>query len=97
MANSTLTRLKLSLPVTSDAYDAILSSLINRAAKALQMANTGIDPDDLTEDDEVLVVMYAAWLWRSNKQPDLPMPPALRLAINDRKIAVSTGGVPTDG
>lgn len=97
MADSTLTRLKLSLPVTSDAYDGILSSLIKRATTALKMANTGINAEQLSEDDQVLVVMYAAWLWRSNKQPDLPMPPALRLAINDRKIAVSTGGVPANG
>lgn len=92
MADPILTRLKQSLPLTSTAYDDYLTSLIKHATTALQTANTNVDPSKLSEDDETLVVMYAAWLYRSNKQPDLPMPPSLRLAINDRKVYVSTGG-----
>ena len=93
MATSTLQRLKLSIPITSTAYDDVLTGYIERATAALQAANTGIDASAPTSDDEELIVMYAAWLWRSNKQPDLPMPPALRLAINDRKVSAITGGV----
>ena len=92
MAEPILKRLKQSLPLTSTAYDDLLNGLIKRATTALQMANTGINDKTLTADDEELIIMYAAWLWRTNKQPDLQMPPALRLAINDRKVYVSTGG-----
>ena len=93
MATSMLQRLKLSIPITSTAYDDVLTGYIQRATAALQAANTGIDAGTPSQDDEEMIVMYAAWLWRSNKQPDLPMPPALRLAINDRKVSAITGGV----
>lgn len=92
MPNAMLLRLKKSLPMTSNAYDDVLDGYIERASAALQKANTGINPESPSLDDEELIIMYAAWLWRSNKQPGLQMPPALRLAINDRKVSSITGG-----
>lgn len=80
-----LARLKLSLPLTSDAYDALLKSF-------LQTAIDKFGADVTQERDQTLVILYAGWLWRSQKDPGLPKPPALQMAINDRAVEQSTGG-----
>lgn len=77
--NDLLTRLKLSLPMTSDAYDALLLQYLQAVVDKF-----GADLDVV--EDQTLVILYASWLWRSQKQPDLPKPPALLLAINDRAV-----------
>lgn len=74
-----LTRLKLSLPLTSSAYDSVL----------IQYLETAIDKFEAdldTQEDQTLVILYAAWLWRSQRDPGLAKPPALQMAINDRAV-----------
>lgn len=80
-----LTRLKLSLPLTSSAYDELLEGF-------LQTAIDKFGADVAQERDMALVILYAGWLWRSQKDPGLQKPPALQMAINDRAVEQSTGG-----
>lgn len=80
-----LARLKLSLPLTSDAYDALLTNFLKTA-----IGKFGADVTQ--EQDQTLVILYAGWLWRSQKEPSLPKPPALQMAINDRAVEKSTEG-----
>lgn len=80
-----LARLKLSLPMTSTAYDELLISFLQTA-----IAKFGADISD--ERDQTLVILYAGWLWRSQSDPGLVKPPALQMAINDRIVAQGAGG-----
>lgn len=50
-----------------------------------KIAKHGIALDERDNDDLDLLVMYAAWLYRKRAGSD-PMPPMLRLAINDHKV-----------
>lgn len=72
-------RLKQSLPLTSNAYDALLTQYLQTA---IDKFGACID----TEEDKTLVILYAAWLWRSQRDPGLAKPPALVMAINDRAV-----------
>lgn len=83
--NTLLERLKLSLPMTSTAYDELLTTF-------LQAAIAKFDADISDECDQTLVILYAGWLWRSLSDPGLSKPPALQMAINDRTVAQSAGG-----
>nr|DAH69783.1 MAG TPA: hypothetical protein [Caudoviricetes sp.] len=80
-----LARLKLSLPLTSDAYDALLTNFLKTA-----IGKFGADVTQ--EQDQTLVILYAGWLWRSQKEPGLGKPPALQMAINDRAVRKATEG-----
>lgn len=80
-----LAQLKLSLPMTSTAYDELLTSFLQTA-----IAKFGADISN--ECDRTLVILYAGWLWRSQSDPGLAKPPALQMAINDRTVAQSAGG-----
>lgn len=80
-----LTRLKLSLPLTSYAYDELLEGFLRTAIDKF-----GADTED--ESDQTLVILYAGWLWRSQKEPGLGKPPALQMAINDRAVRKATEG-----
>nr|DAQ13311.1 MAG TPA: hypothetical protein [Caudoviricetes sp.] len=80
-----LARLKLSLPLTSDAYDALLTNFLKTA-----IGKFGADVTQ--EQDQTLVILYAGWLWRSQKEPGLGKPPALQMAINDRAVRRATEG-----
>ena len=54
-----------------------------------KIAKHGIALNESDKDDLDLLVMYAAWLYRKRITNE-PMPPMLRLAINDHKVAPRT-------
>lgn len=78
-----LTRLKLSLPLTSGAYDELLEGFLRTAIDKF-------GADTKSESDQTLVILYAGWLWRSQKDSGLQKPPALQMAINDRAVRKAT-------
>lgn len=78
-----LTRLKLSLPLTSDTYDELLEGFLRTAIDKFEA-------DTQSESDQTLVILYAGWLWRSQKDSGLQKPPALQMAINDRAVRKAT-------
>ena len=76
-----LTMLKISLGITTTAYDARLSQLITSAKQYI--AREGITLDDTVISDGNLVVMYAEWLWRKRDTVEA-MPRMLRWNLNNR-------------
>lgn len=54
-----------------------------------KIAKHGITLDECDKDDLDLLVMYAAWLYRKRITNET-MPPMLRIAINDHKVAPRT-------
>lgn len=76
-----LTMLKISLGITTTAYDARLAQLIISAKQYI--AREGITLDDTVISDGNLVVMYAEWLWRKRDTVEA-MPRMLRWNLNNR-------------
>lgn len=88
-ADELLSVTKLNLSLKTTAYDAYLGELIG-AARGM-IAREGIVLTDTAEDDQ-LVVMYAAYLFRKRAEDDPPMPRMLRYAINNRLFSQKIGG-----
>ena len=77
-----LAALKTDLGITSTAFDDRLLSRIGTAQE--RIAAEGATLTD-SEADRDLVVMYAAWLWRSRVSGE-KMPDMLRYALNNRVL-----------
>ena len=80
-----LTLLKLDLTISTDAYDQLLSGLIDRAIEAIK--REGITLGDDSTADQMIVVQYAAYLWRKRKGEDTGMPRSLRYELNNLWVA----------
>ena len=75
-----MTLLKIDLGIIGDAYDPLLSQLINAAKEFI--TKEGVNLTESAEDTQ-LVVMYAAYLYRK-RATDEGMPRMLRWALNNR-------------
>lgn len=75
--------LKQNLSMTSTAYDAYLTNLLEEAKRLI--AEEGITFD--TAKDWNLAVMYAAYLFRKRAEDNPPMPRMLRYALNNRLLS----------
>lgn len=86
--NLLLAALRADLGISSQAFDDRLMEKL-RTAQA-RIAEEGITLDDTSEDRD-LVVMYAAWLWRSRVSGD-GKPRMLRYALNNRLFSRKARG-----
>lgn len=75
-----LAALKVDLGIRSNAYDERLTARIE--ASRQRIADVGITLNDTAEDND-LVLMYAAWLWRSRTTGE-DKPLMLRSALYNR-------------
>ena len=88
-ADELLSVTKLNLSLKTTAYDAYLGGLIDTAREMI--AREGIVLTDTAEDDQ-LVVMYTAYLFRKRAEDNPSMPRMLRYAINNRLFSQKIGG-----
>ena len=72
--------LKLNLQTLTDANDELLKQLLKQAAAL--MKRRGIKNDE-TEDYNMALIDYAAFLFRRRSSPDMKMPEHLRLELNN--------------
>lgn len=79
-AEALLPDLKIDLGITSNAYDSRLTDQLDAALQEIDAMGA-----KLTDDarDRNLVLMYAAWRWRSRAE-QTPMGRMLQLALNNR-------------
>lgn len=75
-----LAALKIELGITTDAYDARLAQYITQAREMIKREGAKLND---TAEDNALVVMYAAWMWRKRDSME-GMPRMLRWALNNR-------------
>lgn len=85
--NANLTNLKLDLGITATAFDSRLSEYLTAAEQLI--SREGIALTDSAEDNQ-LVVMYAAWLWRRRDGME-GMPRMVRYALNNRLFSQKMG------
>lgn len=71
------------------AVGAYMQQLLDVALRRLKTDGVAVDQTD--PEDEALVVMYAAWLYRK-RDAGGAMPPMLRLALHDRKVREAVDG-----
>ena len=83
-----LKALRVDLGITSEAFSQRLLSRIRTAQARIE--EEGITLED-TEQDRDLVVMYAAYLWRSRTSGE-GMPRMLRYALNNRLFSRKAAG-----
>lgn len=83
-----LKSLRVDLGITSEAFSQRLLSKIRTAQARIE--EEGITLED-TEQDRDLVVMYAAYLWRSRTSGE-GMPRMLRYALNNRLFSRKAAG-----
>ena len=77
-----LEMLKIDLGITTTAYDGRLEQYLSSAQQMIE--REGVTALNLsTLEDQQLVVMYAAWLWRRRDTQE-GMPRMLRWALNNR-------------
>lgn len=78
-----LSLLKLDLGITHNLRDSYFSSLLASAQEELM--TMGVYTDNTKQDDQMLIVDYAAWTYRK-RQEDVPLSRNLRMRINNRVI-----------
>lgn len=83
-----LTSLRATLGISSKIFNDEL--LVRIRAAQSRILREGITLEDTT-DDRDLVVMYAAYLWRSRSTGE-EMPRMLRYALNNRLFAAKASG-----
>ena len=79
-----LTALKIDLGLVTDAYESRLTEYIEAAKK--EIARQGATLDLTDQDDAMLVVQYASWMWRKRDTGE-GMPRMIRYALNNRIFA----------
>lgn len=84
-----LSSLKLDIPITTTAYDNRLREYL-RAAEA-EITREGITLDPESMDDQNLVVMYAAHMWRKRDTGE-GIPRMIRWQMNNRLFSQNKGG-----
>lgn len=86
--NDRLTLLKMDLQLLTGAFDGYLSQLL--AAAREMIAREGVQLTDSAEDEQLLR-MYAAYLYRKRAEDAPAMPRMLRWALNNRIFSGKAG------
>lgn len=76
-----LAMLKVDLGISVEVYDSRLAQYIESAKKSIIREGATLSDDDI--EDNQLVIMYAAWMWRKRDTGE-GMPRMLRYALNNR-------------
>lgn len=79
-----LTMVKQNLAIISPAWNGYLENLIDVAKQSI--TREGITLEDTMEDNN-LIVMYTAYLYRKRTEDAGPMPRMLRYALNNRLLS----------
>jgi len=75
-----LEKLKIDLGITTDAYNERLSDYLRGAQSMIETEGVTLTESD---QDQQLIIMYAAWLWRKRDSME-GMPRMLRWTLNNR-------------
>lgn len=79
-----LVMLKTDLAISTTAYDARLEQYLTSAQAEIEREGITF-PSALAVDDMQLIVMYAAWMWRSGRSSEgIPMPRMIRYLLNNK-------------
>lgn len=77
-----LEKLKTDLGITTDAYNERLADYLRAAQSMIETEGVTVTDSD---QDQALIIMYAAWLWRKRDSME-GMPRMLRWTLNNRIV-----------
>lgn len=92
--NDLLAILKMDLQIVHNHSDQYLETLLDASRCAVQ--REGVCLED-TADDVLLLVMYAAYLYRKRAETENAMPRMLRYALNNRLLSQKMKGAADGG
>lgn len=84
-----LIMLKVDLGITGNAFDERLKAYLGNAVSEIEREGVTLTSDKV--DDQMLVVMYAAWTWRRRDTGE-GMPRMVRYALNNRVFSEKMSG-----
>lgn len=87
-AANLLTKMKLDLGISSDAFNERLTDKLNSAIQRIQAEGCTLTD---SESDQDLVLMYAEWLWLY-RIDGAAMPRMIRYALNNRVLGPHAAG-----
>lgn len=87
-AANLLTKMKLDLGISSDAFNERLTDKLNSAIQRIQAEGCTLTD---SESDQDLVLMYAEWLWL-HRIDGAAMPRMIRYALNNRVLGPHAAG-----
>lgn len=87
-AANLLTKMKLDLGFSSDAFNERLTDKLNSAIQRIQAEGCTLTDSDSDQD---LVLMYAEWLWL-HRIDGAAMPRMIRYALNNRVLGPHAAG-----
>lgn len=96
--DNALKLLKLDLGISTSAYDESLKAYLKRSQAAIERQGITLPTETkdgeevLTVESTMLVVQYAAFLWRGRKGEDRRMPASLRFDLNNLYIQQNGNG-----
>ena len=96
--DNALKLLKLDLGISTSAYDESLTAYLKRSQAAIERQGITLPTEQvvvetgLTIESTMLVVQYAAFLWRGRKGEDKRMPASLRFDLNNLYIQQNGNG-----
>ena len=96
--DNALKLLKLDLGISTSAYDESLTAYLKRSQAAIERQGITLPTEQvdvetaLTIESTMLVVQYAAFLWRGRKGEDRRMPASLRFDLNNLYIQQNGNG-----
>lgn len=96
--DNALKLLKLDLGISTSAYDESLTAYLKRSQAAIERQGITLPTEEtdegtaLTIESTMLVVQYAAFLWRGRKGEDRRMPASLRFDLNNLYIQQNGNG-----
>lgn len=96
--DNALKLLKLDLGISTSAYDESLKAYLKRSQAAIERQGITLPTEEtdegtvLTIESTMLVVQYAAFLWRGRKGEDRRMPASLRFDLNNLYIQQNGNG-----
>lgn len=99
--DNALKLLKLDLGISTSAYDESLTAYLKRSQAAIERQGITLPTEEtdegeaLTIESTMLVVQYAAFLWRGRKGEDRRMPASLRFDLNN--LYIQQNGTGTEG
>ncbi len=89
--NDILEILKIDLQISSSKYDTYLKKLISMAKSAIE--KEGIYIANVCTENEMLVEMYAAYLYRKRRGESAEMPRSLRYMLNNKLMRQKAGNL----
>lgn len=84
-----LALLKIDLQLMTNAFDGYLTGLLDAAREMILREGAALTE---SAEDEALLRMYAAYLYRKRANDDPAMPRMLRWALNNRILSAKAGG-----